>query len=430
MNKFLSMSILFSIMILLGCEKDPTIITKTEFLTETVTVDVPGPVVIVPGETQIVEVPGATITVPLPPAEYEFTRNGVSTVYYSGQTTRLKQHDELKSAMNSKTSTKAEILAMLNDGSGFSDSTLDGSKKIGNKTAVNSANSATNKAIIESWITEFTDVVQPAVVAGTDASAGIAGSVSDAGGGSRTGTKVNAKGLEMNQVFSKALIGAFNLDQIINENGSFGYVTQPKLNPVTADNDAGVMHYTNPSDGSIANVTKMEHYWDEGFGYLYGQDNQYSPALGQGGLLNDYLGNVSANYAIGIADDIYNAFKLGRAAIVAKDYVTRDAQATIIKVELSKVVGAKAASYLRSGAGHVTNNNMASAFHSLSEGYGFIFSLQYTQKADGTPYMTKAQVDAKLADLEAGNGLWDRTAAELTAMADAIDTATGINTDL
>ena len=407
-------------MILLGCEKDPTIITKTEFITETVTVEVPGPTVFVPG---------ATITVPLPPAEYEFTRNGISTVYYSGQTTRLNQHDELKSAMNNTSSTKADILAMLNDGTGFTDSTLDGSKKIGNKTAVNSANSATNKAKIESWITEFTDVVAPAVIAQTDASAGVAGSVSDAGGGSRTGTKVNAKGLEMNQVFSKGLIGAFNLDQIINANGSFGYVTAPKLNPVSADNDTSVLHYTSPG-ASEANVTKMEHYWDEGFGYLYGQDNQYAPALGQGGLLNDYLGNVSANYAIGIADDIYDAFKLGRAAIVAKDYVTRDTQATIIKKELSKVVGAKAASYLRSGASHVTNNNMASAFHSLSEGYGFIFSLQFTQKTDGTPYMTNAEVTAKLAELDAGNGLWDRTAAELTSMADAIDTATGINTNL
>lgn len=422
------MSIFFSLMIILGCEKDPTIITKTEFITETVTVEVPGPTVVVPGETQIVEVPGANVSVPYPPAEYEFTRNGVSTVYYSGQTTRLNQHDELKSAMNSTSSTKAGILAMLNDGTGFSDSTLDGSKKIGNKTAVNSANSATNKSIIESWITEFIDVVAPAVIAQTDASAGVAGSVSDAGGGSRTGTKVNAKGLEMNQVFSKGLIGAFNLDQIINENGSFGYVTGPKLNPVAADNDAGVMHYTSPG-ASEANVTKMEHYWDEGFGYLYGQDNQYAPTLGQGGLLNDYLGNVSANYAIGIADDIYNAFKLGRAAIVAKDYVTRDAQAAIIKTELSKVVGAKAASYLRSGAGHVTNNNMASAFHSLSEGYGFIFSLQFTQKADGSPYMTNSEVNSTLAELEAGNGLWDRTAAELTAMADTIDAATGINTN-
>ena len=128
--------------------------------------------------------------------------------------------------------------------------------------------------------------------------------------------------------------------------------------------------------------------------------------------------------------NIYNAFKLGRAAIVAKNYTQRDAQAAIIKVELSKVVGAKAASYLRSGAGHVTNNNMASAFHSLSEGYGFIFSLQFTQKADGSPYLTYDEVNAKLTELDAGNGFWDRTAAELTAMANAIDTATGVNTTL
>ena len=85
--------------------------------------------------------------------------------------------------------------------------------------------------------------------------------------------------------------------------------------------------------------------------------------------------------------------------------ITRDAQAAIIKKELSKIVGAKAASYLRSGAGHVTNNNMASAFHSLSEGYGFIFSLQFTQKADGTPYMTNTEVTSKLAELDNGNGL-------------------------
>ena len=48
---------------------------------------------------------------------------------------------------------------------------------------------------------------------------------------------------------------------------------------------------------------------------------------------------VDATYAIGIADAIYDAFKLGRAAIVAKDYTLRDEQAAIIKVELSKVVG-------------------------------------------------------------------------------------------
>ena len=424
MKIFFKMSIISFALILIGCEKEEVV--------KTVYQDVPGPTVTVEVPVEV-EVPGPTVTVevqvPIPPAEYEFTRDGISTVYYTGQTTRLNQHDELKSAMNNTSSTKEGILAMFNDGSGFTDSSLDGSKKIGNKTAVNSAYSATNKAKFEAWIAEFTDVVIPAVVANTDAVAGTAGSISDAGGGSRTGTKVNAKGHEMNQVFSKSLIGAFNLDQIINDNGSFGYVTGPKLNPVKDDNDAGVMHYTSPGS-SVANVTKMEHYWDEGFGYLYGQDDQYDPLLGQGGLLNDYLAGVDATYAIGIADAIYDAFKLGRAAIVAKDYTLRDEQAAIIKVELSKVVGAKASSYLRSGSGHVSNNNMASAFHSLSEGYGFIFSLQYTQKADGSPYMTYDEVNAKLAELDAGNGFWDRTAAELTAMADAIDAATGINTNL
>jgi hypothetical protein len=417
MKKLITMNILFSMILFVGCEK--------EVPGPTVEVEVPGPTVEVPGPTVTVEVPVA-----VEPAVYAFNRDDVSTVYYSGQTTRLNQHDEIKNKMNDATSTKAGILAMFNDGTGFTDATLDGSKKIGNKTATNSANTATNLAKFEGWITEFVDVVAVAVNANVDATAGVAGSVSDAGGGSRTGTKVNAKGHELNQVFSKSLIGAFNLDQIINSNGSFGYVTGPKLNPVKDDNDAGVMHYTSPGS-TVENVTKMEHYWDEGFGYLYGQDDQFEPLLGQGGLLNDYLGGVTASYnTVGIADNIYNAFKLGRAAIVAKNYTQRDAQAAIIKLELSKVVGAKAASYLRNGAGYVTKNDMASAFHALSEGYGFIFSLQFTQKADGSPYMTYDEVNAKLTELDAGNGFWDRTATELIAMADAIDALTGVDTTL
>ena len=44
--------------------------------------------------------------------------------------------------------------------------------------------------------------------------------------------------------------------------------------------------------------------------------------------------------------------------------------------------------------------------------------------------MTNTEVTSKLAELDNGNGLWDRTAAELTAMADAIVNATEINTNL
>ena len=116
MKKLYTMTMLLSIMIFLGCEK--------EVPGPTVEVEVPGPTVEVPGPTVTVEVPVA-----VEPAVYAFNRDGVSTVYYSGQTTRLNQHDEIKGKMNDATSTKAGILAMFNDGTGFTDATLDGSKK-------------------------------------------------------------------------------------------------------------------------------------------------------------------------------------------------------------------------------------------------------------------------------------------------------------
>jgi hypothetical protein len=47
---------------------------------------------------------------------------------------------------------------------------------------------------------------------------------------------------------------------------------------------------------------------------------------------------------------------------------------------------------------------------------------------DGNPYFTNQEVNAMLADLEKDNGFWSRTSTELTAMADKIDLATGLNT--
>ena len=346
----------------------------------------------------------------------------MSTVFYTGQTTRLKQADALKSAMNDTSSTEAGILSMFDDGSGFSDTSLNGTKMVGNKTAAKSANKAVNKAKFDGWIKEFVDNVIPSVVSSTDAAAGQAGLVSDAGG--RQNVKVNAKGHEMNQIFSKSLIGAFNLDQIINEGG---YLSKTKLDPVNEDNTNGVFGYTG-TDGTPAahNVTNMEHYWDEGFGYLYGQDNQYAPELGKGSLLNYYLKKVNEKEDIGIAKKIYDAFILGRAAIVSKNYTLRDEQAKIIKIELSKVVGYKAISYLTSAGDNITSGKIAAAFHALSEGYGFIFSLQFTQDSDGKPYMSYEEVNKLLERLDKDNGFWSRTQAELDAMAAEIKTATGL----
>ena len=70
----------------------------------------------------------ADITV-TPPSTYKFERNGATTVSYSGQTARLKMASELYSGMKSSSSTKVGLDNMFNNGTGFSDTTLDGTGK-------------------------------------------------------------------------------------------------------------------------------------------------------------------------------------------------------------------------------------------------------------------------------------------------------------
>ena len=369
-----------------------------------------------------------TNTVIVSPAEYSFTRNGISTVYYTGQTARLKMATELKGAMNDLSSTQSKIDSMFNLGKGFSDTALDASgKNVGSKTAASPIASATVKPLFDGWLQEFVDEVIPAVNAGTTASAGVAGTYTEADG-TRT-VKVNAKGLELNQVFSKGLIGALQMDQIANY-----YLSVGKLDSGRQDHEDDIYHYTLPGQAA-ASITKMEHFWDEGFGYLQGLDNQYAPGLGDPingrdtANLNYYLNKVNAqSNEEGITQRIYDAFTVGRAAIVAKDYAERDRQAAIVSAELSKVIAYKAQSYLRDTAEDIQNGDWADALHAASEGYGFILGLQFTKTAEGTPYMTNAEVNEMLSDLIAGNGgIWDRTPAELTAMADELETITGLS---
>ncbi len=368
-------------------------------------------------EAQAAENANAVNDDPLPPSEYEFTRSGVSTVYYTGQTSRLKMAGELHSAFSDTSKSEADILSMFNDGTGFSDATLNSSgKNVGGKAAASSYASTTVKPQIQAFITRVVNDVFPNY--NNDASKGVAGKYTDPGG--RT-VHIDAKGFEMNQIFTKSLMGAMVTDQIIN-----GYLWRGKLDAGTniADNDNLVFSYQSPG-ASAKNVTKMEHYWDEGFGYLYGEDNQYSSSVSKGVLVAKYLGKGDVP---GLEKEIYDAFKLGRAAIVAKDYDLKDKQAKIIKVGISKVIGYRAAYYLRSGGSKIDAGTWADALHALSEGYGFVLSLQFTMKDDGDPYFTNTEVNKMLDDLEKGDGFWDRTSAELNAMADQIDAATGLST--
>ena len=339
------------------------------------------------------------------PDTYAFSRGGESTVSFGGQTSRLEMAASLMGQLNSENVLASDLLTMFNDGNGFADGELNSSgKKLGNKTAAYGDESVVED--IRGFITEYADDVSTSF--STDADAGVAGSHTGAGG--RT-VRINGKGMELNQVFAKSLIGALVMDQV-----AYGYLSASKIGDAVEN--------VTLEDGK--NYTKMEHHFDEGFGYVYGQESDITAAEspdGSGVLFAKYLKKVNSSEEPGIATEIYDAFKKGRAAIVANDSELRDAQAEIVKTKMSRVILHKAAYYLRGAADAKAASavDYADYFHGLSEGYGFVLSLQFTYDASGYRYFSHNEVDTMLAALEAGNGFWDRTPEELDDMAAQIE---------
>lgn len=340
------------------------------------------------------------------PDTYVFTRGGESTVSYVGQTTRLEMTASLMEKLNIENVSSSSLLSMFNEGTGFSDAALNSSgKKLGNKTAAYGDASVQPK--IEGFLTEYAEDVSTNF--STDAAAGVAGSHTGAGG--RT-VRINGKGMELNQVFAKSLIGALVMDQV-----AHGYLSASKIGDAV-DNDATAL--------GAGEYTPMEHHFDEGFGYVYGQEANITEAAtpaGSGVLYAKYLKKVNISEEVGLATEIYDAFKKGRAAIVANDSELRDAQAEIIKIKMSRVILHKAAYYLRGAAEAKAASSIdyADYFHGLSEGYGFVLSLQFTYDQNGISYFSHAEVNTMLSTLEAGNGFWDRTPAELNEIAEQIE---------
>ena len=326
------------------------------------------------------------------PSSYEFTRDGASTVSFGGQTTRLTQAEELYTALNSNESTASGLDLMFNgDGNGsagFTDESLNGTSKIiGSKTSASTlAGSAATKQRFDDMISDYAANVVPNW--NQDASAGVPGAISTPDGGSTY--HLNAAGQELDQLFFKGLIGAFTLDQIVNN-----YIHPNQLDSGSRidDNDNDVLSGDN-------NYTEMEHKWDEGFGYLYGLEgdnlaNAGASPSGNGSLLMKYFKKVDeeGGYEPGIGQVVYDAFIMGRTAIVNKDYELRDQQAAIIKVELSKVIGYYAIHYMNDYVAKLEAGNVAKAHHSLSEAWGFLLSLSFTNNGNDEPFMDRATVE-------------------------------------
>ncbi len=351
------------------------------------------------------------------PETYLFTRNSNTSVDFSGQTTRLFMLDEISNYVKTQASSSLIVDNLklqnmfVNANNPFTNVALNTpGKQLKDKTAASKdyfgllqggGTITEQSAMRSSFETNFVSLNTASQ--GNAASIGVAGKY-----GTGTSTRYfSANGLEPVQVFLKSAIGAVFLDQVVNN-----YLSLNKLDEATNKENN-----TNKTLDGTTNYTKMEHTWDEAYGYVFGASENL--------FLSEYITKVNADTDFNtIKASISLAFRKGRAAIVANDYASRDAQIAILKEKLALVVAVRSVFYMQVGKTKLTdvNSNGAAAFHDLSEGYGFIQSLRFTNKpGTNNPYFTKSEVDAMLTSLTSGtNGLWDID--NLSPKLDAIST--------
>ncbi|MFT5252433.1 MAG: hypothetical protein ACI87N_001443 [Flavobacteriales bacterium] len=336
------------------------------------------------------------------PATYTFDRNSTTTVDFSGQSSRLLMLEEMgniiKTAATNGTTVNVSVLSNMysNTNNAFANAALNTSgKQLKDKTAASKdyfqlflgGGTTTEKVAVQSFFETQLSLANTASL-GAAASSGVAGVYLDG-----TSKRLfSANGLEPQQVLLKGMMGACFMDQIVNN-----YLSKNKLEEGTSK-----INNSNKIVEDSKNYTTMEHTWDEAYGYIYGVDGTK--------FWSSYIDQVNADVDFNtVKADISLAFRAGRAAIMANDYAERDAQADIIKAKLALVPAVRAVFYLQEGKGKLTTDKGAKAFHALSEAYGFIMSLRYTNKpGSNNPYFTKAEVDAMLATMTSGtNGLWD-----------------------
>lgn len=336
------------------------------------------------------------------PEAYEFNRNDQSTVDFSGQSNRLLMLTEIGNYIKNQgvAGNVVDVTVLnnmyANENNPFSTTEMNTSgKELKDKTAASrdyfvnlgGGGSTLEQAEVRTFFeSQFSDA--NAASQGNNAAANVAGKYQD-------GTSIRlfaANGLEPQQVLLKGLMGACFMDQIVNN----------YLSTAVLDEANNKINNSNKLLESGKNYTKMEHLWDEAYGYIYGADG--------GKFWDSYINQVNADVDFNtVKAEIELAFRKGRAAIVANNYTVRDEQIAIIKTKLALVPAVRAVFYLKEGKAKLITDNGAKAFHALSEAYGFIMALRYTNNpSTNAPYFSKAEVNTILSDLTAGtNGLWD-----------------------
>ena len=363
-------------------------------------------------------------TAPENQVTFDFTRNGVSTVSFSGQTARIGMATELLAAMQDLDRTSIELAEMYanqtptgEDVAPFSDPALNSStKSIKSKIAAsadffssNTVEGAAIKETIQSYIEEQANEVF--VAKDEQASARQAGRLTD----SESTQLVNAQGLVLDEVVKASISGALMIDQICNN-----YVSTSVLDAGTnvEENNQGLVEAGKP-------YTTMEHKWDEAYGYLFGATGvgqESEPLLNDDPFLNALLTEINGDTDFNtIADDVFYALAEGRAAIVEQNYDLRNIQATIIKEKLALVIAVNTVKALQLGKQNLNNNLQATAFAELSKAYGLIQALRFLRQPNSNQSIfSNAEVSDLKAQMISGEGLWDITPATIDDVSAAI----------
>lgn len=310
------------------------------------------------------------------PETYSF-----DNVDYSGQTARLEMIEEMDAIVQDAKSNGtpidiAKLNAMIrNEDNPFASAELNESGKDIYSKIDPSKTSFFTELIADMGTINTTEVAED----------GKGGIVTTADG--KKTYLVSAKGWDYGEILEKGLMGALMFHQVV------GYTSEDKIGDAV-DN-------TTVTEGK---GTPMQHHWDEAFGY-FGATKDF-PKVTEGISFVAKYAN-GRNTLIGLNDMLMkNGYLKGRAAINNNDHDAKWEAVKEIRKGWELTFVTTAIHYLNLAKANYTDDAMRT--HTLSECYGFLWSVQFNPDKTGTIYQEALD--------KLGDNFWTITIADIDAV--------------
>ena len=329
------------------------------------------------------------------PQTYNF-----ENVDHSGQDARLDMLSEIMTYVKSsdkgeKVSEETLLNMYANDGYTWQKTELNNTtKQIADKI---SADASETIALLISQLAYLSD--NP----GTGSN-GTAGLVQNAGGTRQY--LLNKNGYHIAEMIEKTSMGALAYYQ-----ATAVYLSSAKMDVDNETVEAG-------------KGTAMQHHWDEAFGY-WGVPNEfgspgftYSKDAEYHRFWAKYTNEV--NEVLGVNNQLMTAFIKGRTAINNKDYNLRDEAIAEVRNTWEKVCAAMAIHYINGAKANIADDALRN--HQLSEGAGFIYSLQFNP----TTRMPKSEIMNDILPVYLDN-LYEVTIDDLNTLRDILASRYDLN---